>query len=80
MSGQIDIKPTLLHLLGIKTNKSVEFGTDLFIKEEDPLMVMRDGSFVSEDYVYKNMCYKRSTGEEADISLCQPNIEKAKLN
>ncbi|MFJ8215282.1 LTA synthase family protein [Bacillus cereus] len=79
VSGQIDIKPTLLHLLGIKTNQSVEFGTDLFIKEKDPLMVMRDGSFVSEDYVYtKNMCYKRNTGEEADISLCQPNIEKAK--
>lgn len=59
VSGQIDIKPTLLHLLGIKTNKSVEFGTDLFIKEKDPLMVMRDGSFVSEEYVYtKNMCYK----------------------
>ncbi len=76
---KIDIKPTLLHLLGIKTNQSVEFGTDLFIKEKDPLMVMRDGSFVSEDYVYtKNMCYKRNTGEEADISLCQPNIEKAK--
>ena len=56
VSGQIDIKPTLLHLLGIKTNKSVEFGTDLFIKEEDPLMVMRDGSFVSEDYVYTKTC------------------------
>ena len=40
----------------IKTNKSVEFGTDLFIKEEDPLMVMRDGSFVSEDYVYTKTC------------------------
>ena len=80
VSGQIDIKPTLLHLLGIKTNKSVEFGTDLFIKEEDPLMVMRDGSFVSEDYVYTKTCAIKSTGEEADISLCQPNIEKAKLN
>lgn len=56
VSGQIDIKPTLLHLLGIKTNKSVEFGTDLFIKEKDPLMVMRDGSFVSEEYVYTKIC------------------------
>lgn len=56
VSGQIDIKPTLLHLLGVKTNQSVEFGTDLFIKEEDPLMVMRDGSFVSENYVYTKTC------------------------
>ena len=41
-------------------------------------MVMRDGSFVSEDYVYTKTCAIKSTGEEADISLCQPNIEKAK--
>lgn len=79
VSGQIDIKPTLLHLLGIKTNQSVEFGTDLFTKNENPLMIMRDGSFVTNDYVYtKNMCYKKSTGEPIDSAICQPYIEKTK--
>ncbi|GAA3327758.1 hypothetical protein GCM10020331_068990 [Ectobacillus funiculus] len=52
VSGQIDVKPTLLHLLGISTTHSTEFGTDLFIKEKDPLVVMRDGSFITNDYVY----------------------------
>lgn len=79
VSGQIDIKPTLLHLLGIKTNKSVEFGTDLFIKEEDPLMVMRDGSFVSEDYVYTKTCAikevraKKQTSHYVNLILKKQN-------
>ncbi|PFK45517.1 hypothetical protein COI93_07955 [Bacillus cereus] len=79
VSGQIDLKPTLLHLLGIKTNQPIEFGTDLFTKSASPLMIMRDGSFVTNDYVYtKNMCYKKSTGEPIDLATCQPYIEKAK--
>ncbi|CAM4113423.1 hypothetical protein BAMA_13575 [Bacillus manliponensis] len=80
VSGQIDIKPTLLHLLGIKTNKSVEFGTDLFVKEDDPSVIMRDGSFVTNDYIYtKNICYDTATGEPTDIGMCQPYIDKAKI-
>ena len=79
VSGQIDVKPTLLHLLGIKTNHSIEFGTDLFEKNDEPLMVMRDGSFVTNDYLYtKNVCYNKKTGEPTDITMCQPYIEKAK--
>ncbi|WP_459501021.1 LTA synthase family protein [Bacillus sp. C1] len=79
VSGQVDIKPTLLHLLGIKTNQSIEFGTDLFTKNEQSLLVMRDGSFVTNDYAYtKNMCYKKSTGEPTDSANCRPYIEKAK--
>lgn len=80
VSGQIDIKPTLLHLLGVKTNKSIEFGTDLFVNEDDPLVIMRDGSFVTNDYIYtKNICYDKSTEEPTDIGMCQPYIEKAKV-
>ncbi|MGG2066469.1 LTA synthase family protein [Bacillus sp. S14(2024)] len=79
VSGQIDVKPTLLHLLGIKTNNSIEFGTDLFETNDEPLVVMRDGSFVTNDYMYtKNVCYNKKTGEPTDINICQPYIEKAK--
>lgn len=80
VSGQIDIKPTLLHLLGVETDKSIEFGTDLFSNENDPLVIMRDGSFVTNDYIYtKNICYDKGTEEPTDISMCQPYIEKAKV-
>lgn len=30
VSGQIDVKPTLLHLLGVKNDNDIRFGTDLF--------------------------------------------------
>ena len=79
VSGQIDLKPTLLHLLGVKTNQSIEFGTDLFVQNNDPLVVMRDGSFVTNDYVYtKNICYNKQTGEPIDSTICKPYSEKAK--
>ncbi len=45
--GQIDILPTLLHLLGIDTKDNVQFGTDLLSKNHDPLVPFRNGDFVS---------------------------------
>ncbi|MCP8968663.1 LTA synthase family protein [Ectobacillus ponti] len=80
IGGQVDMKPTLLHLLGVKTKPYIEFGTDLFVKDEHPLTIMRDGSFVSKDYMYtKNTCYQMGTGQPADLQACEPYLEKAKL-
>jgi lipoteichoic acid synthase len=45
--GQIDILPTLLHLLGKETKNYVQFGTDLFSKKHDDLVPFRNGDFVS---------------------------------
>ena len=36
--GQIDILPTLLHLLGIDTKNYVQFGTDLLSEKHDELV------------------------------------------
>ncbi len=52
VSGQIDVKPTLLHLLGIDTRNQIHFGEDLFSKDKLDFVVLRDGSFVTKDYVY----------------------------
>nr|WP_295969725.1 LTA synthase family protein [uncultured Bacillus sp.] len=46
-SGQIDVLPTLLHLLGIDTKDYVQFGTDLFSENHDELIPFRNGEFVS---------------------------------
>jgi lipoteichoic acid synthase len=81
VSGQIDVKPTLLHLLGVKTKKNIEFGTDLFTAEKEPITVMRDGSFITNDYIYtKNICYNKQTGQSIDESVCKPYKEKAKAD
>lgn len=79
VSGQIDLKPTILHLLGIDTKKNIEFGTDLFATDKTEFTVLRDGSFITKDYVYtRETCYDKSTGEEIDKSTCEPYAEKAK--
>lgn len=78
-SGQIDLKPTILHLLGIDTHNDVHFGADLFSKDKLPFTVLRDGSFITDKYVYtNNECYDKSTGEVIDVSSCEPYMDKAK--
>ncbi|MCF2646929.1 LTA synthase family protein [Niallia circulans] len=80
VSGQMDIKPTLLHLLGIETKNDIQFGSDLFSEKNNQFVVLRDGSFITEEYVYtKEVCYERATGEVADGNACEPYIEQANL-
>ncbi|MGP4042349.1 LTA synthase family protein [Gracilibacillus sp. D59] len=87
VAGQIDVKPTILNLLGIDETKDLSFGTDLFDDERKDFIALRDGSFITEDYVYtKDHCYDRKTGElidssdqsdeEAEASACKPYMEQ----
>ncbi|KAB2338514.1 LTA synthase family protein [Cytobacillus depressus] len=79
VSGQIDLKPTILHLLGINTKNNIDFGSDLFSEQNMEFTVLRDGSFITKDYIYtRETCFDKQTGEPTDISACEPYIEKAK--
>src|SRR5699024_7080372 len=50
-SGQIDVMPTLLHLLGVENaNDYIQFGTDLFSEEHKEFVPFRNGDFVTESY------------------------------
>ncbi|ARI77061.1 LTA synthase family protein [Halobacillus mangrovi] len=79
--GQIDVKPTLLHLLGIGNKDDLTFGDNMFAEDRKDFIAMRDGSFVSEQYVFTDgVCYDRSTGEqilEEEAEACNPIKEKA---
>ncbi|WP_416828374.1 LTA synthase family protein [Ectobacillus polymachus] len=64
-AGEMDIKPTVLHLLGVNTANDIEFGHDLFSPDRKPFVVERDGSFVTDKYFYyNNIFYDRLTGEQ----------------
>lgn len=77
VGGQIDVKPTILHLLGIADRKDIQFGTDLFAPQRKSLAVFRDGSFATDNYVYtKENCYQKSTGEVVETTYCEPYFEK----
>jgi lipoteichoic acid synthase len=79
VSGQIDIKPTILHLLGIDTKNDIDFGSDLFAKDRLDFAVLRDGSFITKDYVFtRETCYDKATGEPVENASCEPYMEKSK--
>ncbi|MES5865406.1 sulfatase-like hydrolase/transferase [Bacillus cereus group sp. RP32] len=67
-TGQIDIKPTILNLLGINTTNDIRFGHDMFSDEYTGFVVLRDGSFITNKYAYtNNTFYDRITGEIVDL-------------
>jgi len=79
VAGQIDVKPTLLHLLGIEDEQSIDFGHDLFSLNKPELVVLRDGSFITAGNVYtQNACYEKATGQEAaNPETCLWFLERA---
>ncbi|ESU30562.1 hypothetical protein G3A_21375 [Bacillus sp. 17376] len=78
VGGQIDLKPTILHLLGIDTKNNINFGSDLFSKDRLDFAVLRDGSFITKDHVFtKETCYDKSTGEPTDKAACEPFFDQA---
>lgn len=61
--GQIDLLPTVLHLLGVETQDYVHFGTDLFSLEHDELVTFRNGGYASpEIYSIGENFYDPKTG------------------
>lgn len=65
VSGELDIRPTVLHLVGMDTKNDIQIGTDLLSKDHDDFIVFRDGRFITSDVVYAGeKCYDRKTGKE----------------
>jgi len=78
ISGQIDLRPTILHLLGVDTNKDMQLGADIFSKDHEEFVIFRNGGFVTKDYLYTaNTCYENGTGLEVEMSSCQPFIDRS---
>lgn len=49
-AGQIDVMPTLLHLLGIKAQDYIQLGTDMFSPEHKDYVPFRNGDFMTKEY------------------------------
>jgi lipoteichoic acid synthase len=78
IGGQIDIRPTIMHLMGVETEKDIQFGGDLFSEEHEEFVVFRDGRFVTDKHIYAgNACYDIKTGIEGDMAGCEPYVEPA---
>ena len=51
---QMDVMPTLLHLVGIDSKNYLMFGSDMFSKQHNNVVPFRNGDFITEDYKYVN--------------------------
>ncbi|SDI95478.1 LTA synthase family protein [Salimicrobium halophilum] len=82
ITGQIDMKPTLLHLLGIEEKNELNFGENMFDQNRKGFVALRDGSFITEDYIYTDsVCYQKDSEEPVEVengeeSPCAPWKEK----
>ncbi|MGE7090764.1 LTA synthase family protein [Lysinibacillus sp. NPDC048646] len=80
VAGQLDLRPTILHLLGVETSKDMQIGADLFSPEHEDFVIFRDGRFVTDKYVYAGeACYDKATGEQIDGEPCQPYADRATI-
>lgn len=70
VAGEIDVLPTLLHLLGVNTKNYVQFGSDLLSPNYKDWIVFRNGTIVSQKYIIiggkgiKGTVYNRINGKQ----------------
>ncbi|KIL44397.1 LTA synthase family protein [Jeotgalibacillus soli] len=78
LAGQVDLKPTIQNLLGIDSGKAIQFGQDIFSKDNEDFVILRDGRFITNELVYAGeTCWDKETGEPTDREACDPYIARA---
>lgn len=78
--GEVDVRPTVLHLLGIDTKDYLEFGSDLLSAKHRDWALFRNGDFVSPTATQiSDKCYQTTTGMLGkDNSGCKAIDRKVK--
>ncbi|MFJ5715272.1 LTA synthase family protein [Neobacillus sp. NPDC093127] len=81
VGGEVDVRPTVLHLLGVDTKDYMEFGSDLLSKDHRNWALFRNGDFVSSDVIQiKDKCYSSETGELLEnTESCKDISEKVNI-
>jgi lipoteichoic acid synthase len=75
--GDVDIRPTLLHLLGIDSKEYIQMGTDLLSKNHQQIVPFRSGDFVTPSYTsVDGKFYDTVTGESLIENQEIKNIEE----
>jgi len=66
-TGQMDVMPTVLHLLGIHAQDYILFGTDMFSEDHKDFVPFRNGDFITPEFsVVQDVYYDTDTGEELE--------------
>ncbi|WP_177184703.1 LTA synthase family protein [Sporolactobacillus nakayamae] len=77
--GEVDVRPTLMSLLGINTKNYIQFGTDLFSKQHHQIIPFRNGDVITNKYsIVGGDVYDNSSGQKVEASLGKPYEDVAK--
>lgn len=85
-AGQLDLTPSLLHLLGISRNPYYLMGNDLFSGQER-MVTLRTGAFVDAKFSYipgedgqfsSGSCYNLERREIVDVKQCSTGFEESR--
>ncbi|MBH5318238.1 LTA synthase family protein [Paenibacillus sp. GSMTC-2017] len=90
VSGQLDIMPTLMHLLGLSATDPNWLGSPLLTEkvEETRLVIQRNGSWTDGKHYFipsadglpaNGKCFAVNTGEHLDTDVCLPMTELADM-
>ncbi|MBE7356446.1 polyglycerol-phosphate lipoteichoic acid synthase LtaS [Staphylococcus haemolyticus] len=81
-AGQMDVMPTILHLVRIDSKNFLMFGTDMLSKDHNDVIPFRNGDFITKDYKYVNgKAYSNKTNElletePKDLDKNKKQVEK----
>ena len=64
----LDILPTVLNLMGVKYDSRMLVGRDI-LSDDPGLVIMQDGSFITDNYRYSEMTGNVSGNDDYDVSL-----------
>lgn len=78
-SGQVDMLPTMMHLLGLETKDYLFMGQDMLSEEHDDTIPFRNGNVITDDYSFIGQSiYDNNTGEEIQDTLSEEELAKLK--
>lgn len=78
-SGEVDVQPTILHLLGVDTRNYLNVGNDILSPEFKEIAPFRNGDFVTPEVTQVNgVCYSNETGEPIEDDQCTADDQIAK--
>ncbi|MBS4204280.1 LTA synthase family protein [Lederbergia citrea] len=84
VGGQIDLRATIFDLLGMEEKEnSLSFGTSLLSDNHNRLVVFRDGTFTTDQYIFtEGTCYSKKTSKKVKRNKCSPyfNQVQTELN
>ena len=81
-AGQMDVMPTILHLVGIDSKNYLMLGTDMLSKDHNDVIPFRNGDFITKDYkfvngkVYSNKNNELITTPPKDLEKNKKQVEK----